>query len=271
MVDCELYVLVENYAALEAGPGPAARDGELRYWRPPYEPDLAEAYRWQLEILAEVDRRWPSTAAGFKISIVAEEDRGGVGATEPAFGRLRDVSFVPSGSSVALDRLNGPLIEPELQLRNHASLHSTMRNEELAAVMEVAGGIELPVSRVVGWRSADDDERITLGEFIADNAGSGVIVLGRTWIPATDVDLTDVSVELGLPDGTRLPGHSGRVMGNPLNALRWLLAKLEAMGEEYPAGLTVSSGALRPPTVATAGTFAATFGSGLGTIAVEFV
>src|SRR5699024_2704345 len=131
---------------------------------------------------------------------------------------------LPSTSELRLDQTNDVLLEPELVFRLMADVTRDTDLSSIAALLEVTGGIEIPMSRLPGWFPAGSPPIVDLAAFIADNSAAGFAVLADGWTPAEQIsDTAAVTVSFTEADGTVLQGSSSRVMDDPLTSVRWLL------------------------------------------------
>ncbi len=135
--------------------------------------------------------------------------------------------------------------------------------EVRAATAFLAPALEIVDSRIAGWD-------ITILDTVADNASSGMFVLGDTREALDDVEPADV--EMQLHRGTELVSRgTGRdCLGDPLNAAAWLAATLARHGDPLRAGDIVLTGALGPMVPAAPGDVFTARISGLGPVEVGF-
>ncbi|MER7938655.1 MULTISPECIES: fumarylacetoacetate hydrolase family protein [unclassified Streptomyces] len=207
------------------------------------------------------DRR----VVGRKIGLTSPAVQRQLGVGQPDFGTLLSDMAVADGGTVGHRRLLQPKVEAEVALVLGADLPHV---EPTAADVLRAVDFALPALEIVDSRIADWD--ITFADTVADNASSGLFVLGGAPVPLTAVDLRSVRMTL-LSDGTKVSEGSGAdCLGGPLNAAVWLAATLAGLGDPLRAGDIVLTGALGPMAVAQPGqTFEARI-SGLGSVRVAF-
>lgn len=231
---------------------------------------LPEAYAEQHDFVRTFVDDAGTRLAGFKISMTNAADQVAVRASEPAYGHLTALHLAEGEDRILLESANYPLVEPELVIRANRDIDAGFGTEEIADACDVAAGLEIPICRLLGWWPLGDVPKLSLSDFILDNAGAGRVVHGLDFLPAAALDLPAVSVRLTAPDGTLHVGHGLRVLENPLNAMRWLAGALARRGEAIPAGSLVSSGTFMPPIRAVPGLFRAEFSDGLGAVQVRF-
>lgn len=172
---------------------------------------------------------------------------------------------VADGATVENGRLVQPKVEAEVALVLGADL--LQPEPTVADVLRVVDfalpALEIVDSRIAGWD-------ISFTDTVADNASSGLFVLGGRPVPLSALDLRAVRMTL-LRDGEKVSeGIGADCMDGPLNAAVWLASTLVRLGDPLRAGDVVLTGALGPMAVAHPGsTFEARI-SGLGSVRVGF-
>jgi 2-keto-4-pentenoate hydratase len=203
--------------------------------------------------------------AGRKIGLTSPAVQTQLGVDQPDFGTLFADMAVPDGGQVAAGRLLQPKVEAEVALVLGADLpHRDCTVADVLRATDFAlPALEIVDSRIAGWD-------ITIVDTIADNASSGLFVLGGTPVPLTAVDLRALRMSMTRGGQVVSEGTGADCLGSPLNAAAWLASTLAAMGDPLRAGEVVLTGALGPMTVAAAGDeFEARIGD-LGTVQVTF-
>ncbi len=231
---------------------------------------LPEAYALQHQMVRAFVAFAKTRLAGFKISMTNAADQVAVHASEPAYGHLTLLHLAEREERIVLESANYPLVEPELVFRVKHDIDDGFSADQIAEVCDVTAGLEIPICRLLGWWPLDDVPKLSLSDFILDNAGTGRVVHGTDFQPATALELSSVNVRLTAPDGALHVGRGQRVLENPLNAMRWLAGALARRGQVIPAGSLISSGTFMPPVRAVPGVFQAEFSGGLGTVQVRF-
>lgn len=228
------------------------------------ETDVGLAYAVQRSLTAERLARG-GRVTGWKIGLTSPAVQRQLGVDRPDFGRLfadMDVSTldrVPSG------RLLQPKAEAEVAFVLAADLDADHLDSAAvrAAIGHVVGAIEIVDSRIAGWD-------ITITDTVADNASSGLYVLGDKRLPLAAVEPVDVSMRLYADDVLVSEGTGAACLGDPLNALRWLAETARDLGEPLRAGQVVLSGALGPMVPVGPGTTVRAEISELGTVSATF-
>jgi 2-keto-4-pentenoate hydratase len=206
---------------------------------------------------------------GRKIGLTSPAVQAQLGVDQPDFGVLFDDMACPQDEPIDHPRLLQPRIEAEIAFILAADLDATFPDmvDHLAArsaVGEVVPALEIVDSRIAAWD-------ITFVDTVADNASSGLYVLGGSAGPLGERDLKTVEMTLTVADGSTVSTGSGAAcLGDPVNALVWLARTAIEVGEPLRAGDVVLSGALGPMVpVAPGADFVAEL-SGLGTVRASF-
>jgi 2-keto-4-pentenoate hydratase len=229
-------------------------------------PDLTleDAYAIQTRV---IDRRVQAGARviGRKIGLTSAPMQQMLGVDEPDFGVLLDDMFVEDGDAIPLDSLLQPRVEAELAFvmaRDLAGPGVTTATA-LTAVAGVLPSIEIVDSRVADWR-------IKLVDTVADNASSGLLVVGGRMRPVSDLDLRLVGVVVSRNGELLDTGAGAAALGNPARCVAWLANKLGGLGSGLRAGDVVLPGAVhRMVPVRPGDSFRAEF-SRLGAVTARF-
>ena len=119
-------------------------------------------------------------------------------------------------------------------------LHSPLVGPSVNAADVVrATDFVLPCIEIVDRRF---NERGLLVDTIADNASSGLVVLGGNPVGLGEIDVRSIGVTLTKNAVIEDTGVASAVMGNPINAVAWLANKLHSFGVPLEAGHVVLSG-----------------------------
>ena len=136
--------------------------------------------------------------------------------------------------------------------------------------VQVRSAVELayPALEIVDSRIAD--WRIGITDTVADNASSGVFVIGDVGIPLDAFDPVDVQMTMRRGGEVVSTGTGRDCLGDPLNALAWLAATAIEFGSPLRAGDVVLSGALGPMVAVQPGDLFEAAIEPLGTVTVQF-
>ena len=199
--------------------------------------DIDDAYRIAVAVrdLKIADGR---TVKGHKIGLTSKAMREMTGATEPDYGFLYDNWFVPEGSTLEMARLNRPLVEVEIAFVMGTPLSGPSVN---AADVIRATDFVLPVLEIVDSRYTARGKN-DLVDSISDGAWCGFAVLGGNPAKLTDVDVRNMSASLSINGEIQQTGSARAVMGNPINAVAWLVNKLHEFGVSIQPGDVIMSG-----------------------------
>jgi len=202
---------------------------------------------------------------GRKIGLTSPAVQWQLGVDQPDFGALLSDMAVPDGGTVPSGRLLQPKVEAEVALVLGQDLpHAQCTAADVLRAVDFA----LPALEIVDSRIADWD--ITIVDTVADNASSGLFVLGGTPVRLTAVDLREVAMMMTRNGEKVSAGTGADCLGSPLNAAAWLASTLAGTGDPLRAGDIVLSGALGPMSAACPGDAFAAHITGLGAVQVSF-
>ena len=203
--------------------------------------------------------------AGRKIGLTSAAVQAQLGVDQPDFGTLFDDMEYGSGQEVPLPRLIQPKVEAEIAfvLDRDLDTERPTLGQVIRAIGYALPAIEIVDSRVRDWK-------ISILDTVADNASSGLYVLGGSpkKIDTLDLTLCGMSMELG-GEPVSL-GCGAACLGNPLNAVAWLARTVARFGRPLRAGEVVLSGALGPMTPVRPGNVFEARISGLGRVTAVF-
>ena len=226
--------------------------------------DVAAAYAWQSLIIA--DRIVAGgVVVGRKIGLTSPAVQQWLGVDTPDFGvLLADMEYAES-DTVPMSRLLQPRAEAEIAFVLSADLADGPFTAESvrSAVDHARAAIEIVDSRVADWD-------IKLGDTVADNASSGLYVLGATRLTLDEFSPIDVTMSMTCDGEEVSTGTGAACLGDPLNALAWLASAALEYGEPLRAGQVVLSGALGPVHPVPAGAVVRAEISHLGSVTATF-
>lgn len=226
--------------------------------------DVLLAYRVQ-DRLVQARVAAGDRPIGRKIGLTSAAVQTQLGVDQPDFGTLLTSMRVEQDDPVPAGRLLQPRIEAEVAVVLGADLTSTepTLEEVAAAISGVRAALEIVDSRIAGW-----DIRIT--DTVADNASSGMFVLGDVELPLTEIRPVDVTMELERDGEVVSAGTGAACLGDPLVAVQWLARTAAGLGQPLRAGEIVLSGALGPMVPVTPGERYVARISGLGEVRAIF-
>lgn len=226
--------------------------------------DLAAAYAVQAR---NIESRLAAGARvlGRKIGLTSPAVQAQLGVRQPDFGWLLDDMDVTGEAEVPSHRLLQPKAEAEIAFVLAEDLADGPLDaaQVRAAVAYAVAAIEIVDSRVAGWD-------ITFGDTVADNASSGLYVLGSERRTLAELEPREVEMTMSVDGEIVSTGTGAACLGDPLEALRWLAVTAREYGEPLRAGQVVLSGALGPMHSAHPGAVVTATISGLGTVTAHF-
>ncbi|WP_442931276.1 2-keto-4-pentenoate hydratase [Mycolicibacterium sp. 120320] len=225
--------------------------------------DIDAAYRVQsrnVEAQLASGRR----TVGRKIGLTSPAVQQQLAVDQPDFGVLFDDMDRSADTAVDITRLLQPKIEAEIAFVLSADIPDRITAEQAPQFVDgVYAAFEIVDSRVANWD-------ISLADTIADNASSGLYVLGDRVTRAEAPDLARVSMT-ATADGVQVSHGTGSdCLGSPWHALAWLADTSLAFGAPLRAGDLVLSGALGPMVPVAPGSTYTTTISGIGSATVTF-
>jgi 2-keto-4-pentenoate hydratase len=202
---------------------------------------------------------------GRKIGLTSPAVQAQLGVDQPDFGVLFDDMAFDDGSEIPSGRLLQPKVEAEIAFVLGADLaDGPLDAEQVAASVAYAvAALEVVDSRIANWD-------ITFGDTVADNASSGVFVLGSEQVRLDRLVPRLVEMTMELDGQVVSQGNGSACLGDPLRALAWLAGRARELGEPLRAGQVVLSGALGPMVVVTPGASVVAHLGGLGTVSASF-
>lgn len=226
--------------------------------------DIEIAYAVQARLIAD---RINSGAriVGRKIGLTSEAVQRQLGVDRPDFGYLLDDMDLTGEPSIPMDRLIQPKVEAEIAFILGQDLTASDLDvvSVRAAVDHMRPALEIVDSRIRAWD-------ISFGDTVADNASSGLFVLGDAKVTLDRSQPSAAEMTMTL-DGHEVSAGSGQAcLGDPLHALAWLANTARDLGSPLLAGQIILSGALGPMAPVTVGSKVVATISGLGTVTAQF-
>ncbi|WP_158926739.1 2-keto-4-pentenoate hydratase [Acidisphaera sp. S103] len=226
------------------------------YFPPAYFGKLTvdQSYAIQLGLI-ERRRAAGERQIGWKVGLTAPAIQQQFGFHEPVFGCVLDSK--PSGHVFAPTDLIAPGFENELCMRLRVDLSGTVNLDEARAAIDVV----YPSLEIIETRGPFT-EQIALA--LADNAQQKTVILGSP--VALPADLTTIEARVTVNNQQVGTGTGDAVLGNPLNSIVWLAAKLGAYGRRLKAGEIVMTGSFTRQFPIAPGDKIETVFSGVGTV-----
>ena len=176
--------------------------------------------------------------SGHKVGLTNPAVQEQLGMDEPIWGVLYADKCRTDGDDIGGTGLIEPRVEVEVAVVLGADLD---KGSHTVADVISATAYVLPALEIVDSRLAWD---ITNFDMIADNAGSGLYVLGTRPVPLAAVDLRRVEMQLTINGEAAATGNGAACLGNPLNSVLWLADALSQHGTPLQAGETIMTGSL---------------------------
>jgi len=207
--------------------------------------DLDAAYAVQ-QGLVQARIAGGARVVGRKIGATSKAVQDQLGVDQPDFGYLLDdMDVSPRGADepISMQTLLQPRVEAEVAFVLARDLDLPEDRLTLGAV-RAAVEVALPALEIVDSRI--DQWAIGFTDTVADNASSGLFVVGADGRPVTEVEPRDVVMSLRINGEERSAGTGAACLGDPLEALRWLAVQAARFGDPLRAGHLILSGALGP-------------------------
>jgi 2-keto-4-pentenoate hydratase len=230
------------------------------------DPELTveEAYQVQLATINKKVKAG-SRIVGKKIGLTSLAMQKLLGVDQPDYGHLLDDMVVENGGTIPFQRVLQPRVEGEIAfvLKKDLIGPRVSTLDVLLATDYVLPALEIVDSRVADWK-------IKLQDTVADNASSGLYVLGGKPVKVDEVDLTHVGMVLYKNGEMVNTGVGAAALGNPATCVAWLANKLFEFGITLKAGEVILSGALSAAVNAEPGDYFSARLAHLGEVSVQF-
>jgi len=212
------------------------------------ESDIDLAYAVQQELIS---RRIEAGAVvvGRKIGLTSPAVQRQLGVDQPDFGVLFADMDMSSEPIVPSHRLLQPKAEAEIAfvLKDDLDGEILSSEEVSSAVDHAVAALEIVDSRIADWD-------LTIADTVADNASSGLFLLGADRLTLDEFSPRDATMRMYADDTLVSEGDGKACLGDPLLALTWLARTAAAYGNPLRAGQIILSGALGPMVPAPPGT-----------------
>ncbi len=202
---------------------------------------------------------------GRKVGITSVAVQTWLNCSEPDFGGLLDDMAVGDGEQADTSKLLQPRVEGEIAfvLKKCLVGPGITAAQVIAATECILPAIEIIDSRIRDWT-------FKLPDTIADNASSGMFVLGTRPALLNDINLRTLGMTLRKNGSVVSTGAGVACLGNPVNAVVWLANKLGEFGQQISTGQVILSGALGPVSPVVAGDYVSVEIGRMGAVSVGF-
>ena len=212
------------------------------------------------------------TVVGKKIGVTSAPVQDMLGVRQPDFGWLTSAMVYNTGDVIISDLLIQPRAEAELAFILGAPLKgpNVTAEQVLEATEAVTPCFEIVDSRIEDWS-------IQIQDTVADNASSGVFVLGRQRVDPRSLDLAKVSIVVQkngeqISRGTGEEALTGEPkLGSPVECVAWLANTLAQFDIGLEAGEIILSGSLVPLEPVKRGDVMRLEAEGLGSVVAKFM
>jgi len=213
-------------------------------------------------------RKWLSEGrrlVGRKIGLTSKAVQTQLGVDQPDYGMLFADMDVADGERVDVGRVLQPKVEAEV-----AFVLSQDLDEERLTTADMISSIDYAVAaiEIVGSRVANWDIRIL--DTIADNASSGLFVLGHQPRKLSEFDARLCGMVMERHGEPVSMGAGVACLGSPVTAALWLARKMAGVGRPLKKGDIILSGALGPMVPVEPGDVVEARIEGLGSVRAAF-
>jgi 2-oxopent-4-enoate/cis-2-oxohex-4-enoate hydratase len=227
---------------------------------------IDDAYRISLSLL---ERRLADgeKVIGKKIGVTSKPVQNMLGVYQPDFGYLTDRMAYETPAEMPIGReLIQPRAEGEIAfvLKRDLTGPGVTPGDVLAATEYVTACFEVVDSRIEGWK-------IKICDTVADNASSGLFVLGTERVDPKRVDFVTCGMVVEKNGEVISTGAGAAALGSPLVCVAWLANALGRYGTSLKAGEVILSGSLVPLEPVKPGDEMRVLVGGIGAAAVRFV
>ncbi|NPC98719.1 2-keto-4-pentenoate hydratase [Nocardioides sp. zg-DK7169] len=226
--------------------------------------DVAAAYLVQERLNgARLERG--ARVVGRKIGATSVAVQTQLGVDQPDFGVLFDDMGFEDGAEIPTSALMQPKAEAEVAFVLGKDLaEGPLDDAQVRDAIDYAvASLEIVGSRITNWD-------ITFADTVADNASSGLYVLGAERRTLAEVEPVEVTMSMSIDGEEVSTGNGAACLGDPLKAVAWLAHQARTFGEPLRAGQVVLSGALGPMRPVEPGQVVTAEISGLGTVTARF-
>lgn len=242
----------------------AAQSGGLIDALPTPPASRADGYAIQ----AAYEARSAHPRYGWKIAATSAAGQQHINVDGPIAGRLLAERIANSGAEISLANNRMLVCEPEFGFRFGRDLPAGRtygKAEVMAAVDTMHLTLEIPDSRYT------DFTKVGAPSLIADNACARELIVGEAvtadW---RSIDLSSHPVQAEVKGKFTRAGSGAAVLGDPRDALTWLVNEVAGIGVDIKAGELVTTGTCMVPLEVTPGDEAIVDYGPFGTISAQF-
>jgi 2-oxopent-4-enoate/cis-2-oxohex-4-enoate hydratase len=227
---------------------------------------IDDAYRIQLRMIGRRLALDGERVIGKKIGVTSQVVMNMLGVHQPDFGHLTSAMVYPDGAALDVSRLIAPKAEGEIAfvLKHSLAGPGVTNADVLRATEAVLPCFEIVDSRIRDWQ-------IRIQDTVADNASSGVFVLGDQAVDPRELDLALVGMTLEKNGEIAATGAGAAALGHPANAVAWLANTMGRLGMTLEAGEVILSGSLAAMVPVVAGDMLRISLGGIGSASVRFI
>lgn len=203
---------------------------------------------------------------GKKVGLTSKAVQQQLGVEQPDFGILFDDMEMLCGQDIPMARLLQPKIEAEVAFvlgKNLDGVRPTW-GEFLGSLAYALPALEIVDSAIADWK-------ISMVDTVADNASSGLYVLGNQPVSVGSLSLGELGMQMTKNGQTVSIGVGAACLGHPLRAAYWLACTMAARGQGLREGEVILSGALGPMVPVQAGDLVHARIADLGSVSCRMV
>ena len=203
---------------------------------------------------------------GLKVGLTSKAVQQQLGVNQPDFGVLFDDMEFLSGQDVPTARLLQPKVEAEIAfvLGRDVTGSAPSYSEFLSCLSYALPAIEIVDSAIADWK-------ISLVDTVADNASSGLYVLGDQPMAIGELSLGALGMHMEKNGQQVSTGSGAACLGHPLRAAFWLARTMAERGQGLRQGQVILSGALGPMVPVAAGDLVQASVGALGGVSCRFI
>jgi 2-oxopent-4-enoate/cis-2-oxohex-4-enoate hydratase len=227
---------------------------------------IHDAYQISLRLLSKRQADG-EILIGKKIGVTSKAVQDMLDVRQPDFGFLTDRMRYDDGAELPISsQMIQPRAEGELAfvLKHKLQGPGITPDDVIAATDYVSPCFEIVDSRIADWK-------IRIQDTVADNASSGLFLLGEDRVAPQQIDFFSCGMVVEKNGEVLSTGAGAAALGSPLICVAWLANTLGQYGVSLDAGEVILSGSLVPlEPVAPGDAMRVTIG-GIGSATVRFV